>query len=720
MSGEPKPRERRRARCALVLGYAVLALVAGVWFSLDRRPPEWDYANHLEEAVRCAQGLRTGDWGAVLGHSPFYPPLVPCAAGLVYLIVPTDVAAAAVVLMVALGLGILATYLLARPLVGETGGALAALLYGTAPFVVFSTLHFQLDLALTAMVALMLVVARRADGLRQPGWALLGGVTLGLGMLVKPPFLLYVIPALLWLLRGMRDRRGALNGLLLLLLTGAGIALPWYGPRFFGLPTQVAWRSVSAAESVHLDPQTWAALLRYVAWFPSQFGVVAVLVFLVGLAVAIVQRRWWLLVSLGVPFLVFELLRNKNMRYTLPLLPVVAVVAALGWRVLPRWGRLALAAVLALAAALQISVTAFGLPRAAVVPGLGLPLGVASPPVRGNWPLRQILALMARDSGGRPLTVSVVANHPFFSKSNFSYYAVRDGLPFEFVRAWDDTPLGIDYMILKTGDVGPSWTEKKIRHVMTRMEADDSLARVFPVIGQVALPDGSQAIVRARRLTPVGDASPAMVVEAAERAFWRWVDNYARDMAGARMSLSYGADVREGRFARVELSAARVTFAEFQRRRAARLRVEDVRMVFEDVIINPFSAVLAEQMEPLAVGALRLERAVIRADDLARFLSELPKVHTQVRLDHGALEVVIVQSGPDITGRVRVLPTPGARPFALIAEDVRVGPLTLPPALVSWVTRQFDPTGRIARRLAMPVTVGRITIEPSGITISPD
>jgi 4-amino-4-deoxy-L-arabinose transferase-like glycosyltransferase len=703
----------------MALGFATLALVAGTWFSLDRRPPAWDHANHLEEAVRCAQGIKTRDWGAILGHSGFYPPLVPCAAGLVYLMAPTDIASAAVVLVAALGLGMLATYLLACPFVGETGAALAALLYGTAPFVVFSMLHFQLDLPLTAMVALMLAVTQRADGLRHPGWALLGGVTLGLGMLVKPPFLLYVMPALLWLLRGMRDRRGVLHGLLML-LTAMAIALPWYGPRLFGLPTQIAWRSVSASESTHLEPQTWAALVRYVTWFPTQFGVAAAAVFLVGLAVAVVQRRWWLLTSLGGPFLVFELLRNKNLRYTLPLLPVAAVVAALGWRALPRPGRVAMAAVLALVAALQISVTAFDRPRAAQVPGLGLPLGVASPPVRGDWHLRQILALIARDSGGRSVTISVVANHPFFSKSNFSYYALREGLPFEVVRAWDDTPLGIDYMVLKTGDVGPEWTERKIRYVMARLEAEDSLARVFPVIGQFSLPDDSQAIVRVRRLTPVPGASPAVVVEAAERAFWKWIDSYARDVAGGTVRLSYDADVREGRFARVELSAAGVTFAEFQRRRAARLRVEDVRMVFEDVVINPFSAVRTEQLEPLGVGALRLERAVIRADDLARFLGELPKVRTQVRLEHGALEVAVSQFGPDVTGRVRVLPTPGTRPFALIAEDVRVGSLTLPAALVTWVTRQFDPTGRIARRLAMPVTVGRIAIDPAGITISPD
>ena len=179
-------------------------------------------------------------------------------------------------------------------------------------------------------------------------------------MLTKPPFGVYVAPALLWLLRGMRDRRGVIHGLLVLGVSAA-LALPWYGPRLFGLPSQFAWRAVSADETVHLDPRTLMALLQYPGWFPSQFGVAATVVFLVGLAVAVRQRRWWLLVSLLGPFLVFEALRNKNLRYTLPLLPVAAVVAAIGWRALPRPARIAAAIVLAAVAVLQVGATTFDL-----------------------------------------------------------------------------------------------------------------------------------------------------------------------------------------------------------------------------------------------------------------------------------------------------------------------------------------------------------------------
>lgn len=35
---------------ALVAG---LGVVVAIWTSIDRRPPEWDYANHLERALQC-------------------------------------------------------------------------------------------------------------------------------------------------------------------------------------------------------------------------------------------------------------------------------------------------------------------------------------------------------------------------------------------------------------------------------------------------------------------------------------------------------------------------------------------------------------------------------------------------------------------------------------------------------------------------------------------
>jgi len=126
--------------------------VVASWAAIDRRPPEWDHANHLERAVLCACDLRTGDVRAILERSSFYRPLVFCLAGGASMAMPME-AAAALTTAAFLGLGMAAVYLLGRSVAGAPAGVAAALLFATAPFVVFSSLRFQLDLPLAAIIA---------------------------------------------------------------------------------------------------------------------------------------------------------------------------------------------------------------------------------------------------------------------------------------------------------------------------------------------------------------------------------------------------------------------------------------------------------------------------------------------------------------------------------------------------------------------------------------
>ena len=128
---------------------------------------------------------------------------------------------------------------------------------------------------------------------------------LGLGMLTKPPFAVYVLPALVFVAARIRARRGVVNAGLAALIAGA-LALPWYGPRLFGIAPDIAARSFrQAAESGHPDPLTAAALALYPTWFLPQFGFVAVLLFAIGLVVGARRRQWLLLASGLAPFALF-------------------------------------------------------------------------------------------------------------------------------------------------------------------------------------------------------------------------------------------------------------------------------------------------------------------------------------------------------------------------------------------------------------------------------
>ena len=700
--------------------YLALVVVVAVWLAIDRTPPEWDHANHLERAVNCAEDLAQGDVRRIIERSSFYPPIVPCGAALVYRLVPSDAASAQSVVLAFLGLGMAAVYLLGRRLAGSTEGVVAAVVFGCAPFVVFSALRFQLDLPLAAMVALALFVVLQTDGFTRLGWSLAAGVVFGLGMLTKPPFAAYVVvPVLLVAASSDRRRRGAAYAALAILV-GAALSVPWYGPRLFGLLPQITARSFKqAAESGHPDPLTATALLFYPTWLTPELGTLAVLLLLVGLGVAVVRRQWIAIATLLAPIVLFSLLQNKNLRYMLPVLPIAAVFAGMAFGLLPgRQARTVGAVVLALVCAIQVSATALGVPKGVTLPGLGVPLVLESPPRTGDWRHREIMALITKDSRGEPVTVSVVPNDNFFSVSNFRYYGTRDRLPLQFTRAWDGEPIGIEYMILKTGDVGPSWTAEKPKRIAERLRTDEPLARVFPVIGEFQLPDGSTATVRARRLTDAVSVQPAVLARDVQAAVRRALADFSTDVQGLDITLGYDESLLRGHVGRIEIRAASARLGELKRPGSALLRVSDVRMVFEDVLVNPFAVHATGRLSPLDARRAAIQQVTIREADLQAFLKEQKGFKTaSVKLEPGALAFAIGLPGPDVAARVRVLPATD-RPFALSAEHVTVGGLPVPALLVDWVVRTWDPTPRIASRLPLPVAVERIDITPEAIRIS--
>jgi hypothetical protein len=274
-------------------------------------------------------------------------------------------------------------------------------------------------------------------------------------------------------------------------------------------------------------------------------------------------------------------------------------------------------------------------------------------------------------------------------------------------------------MILKTGDIGPSWTAEKPRRIAERLRTDASLGRAFPVIGEFQLPDASTATVRARRLTEAVPVAPAAFAREVEAAVRRAVaDVVAADVQGLQIGLVYDEALLRGHLGRVDIRATAARVGELKRPGSPLLRVSDVQIVFDDVLVNPFSINTTGRLAPLDARRVTLEQVTIREDDLQAFLKEQKGFKTAlVKLEPGALAVVMRLPGPDVAARVRVLPAT-ERPFTLVADHVTVGGIPVPALLVDWVVRTWDPAPRIASRLPVPVTLGRIDITPEAIRIS--
>src|SRR5207237_7647593 len=225
----------------------------------------------------------------------------------------------------------------------------------------------------------------RTEGFTRPGWSAFAGFVFGVGMLTKPPFAAYLLPAIVWVLLRERDRRAVINAALAALVAVA-VSLAWYGPRVIGMPRQLALRPVThGAEEGKPPTLSAAALTFYPTSLFMQLGVIATALLLAGIVVALVRRDGLVVVAFVAPFVLFTLLRNKDLRYTLPLLPLAAVlggmaVAALG----PHLRRVALG-VLVLGGVVQVSAVAWAVPPSRTLAGRGVAGALPSRPARRDW-----------------------------------------------------------------------------------------------------------------------------------------------------------------------------------------------------------------------------------------------------------------------------------------------------------------------------------------------
>ncbi|OGL21248.1 MAG: hypothetical protein A3K12_14150 [Candidatus Rokubacteria bacterium RIFCSPLOWO2_12_FULL_71_19] len=716
----------RRDGVLLALLLLFLAAVTAAWVMLDRRPPEWDHANHLERAVACHRILAEPGRdraGEIIAMSSFYPPVVACAAGLLYFLFAIVPLTAQAVIWGFLAVGTLAVYGIGRRLLDAEAGLVAAFLLGMAPFVVFSLTNFQLDLPLAAMVAVTLYALVRAEGFSRLGWSVLTGVALGLGMLTKPPFAAYVLPPLAWCAWGAfraPDRGPRLRRLLLALGIGLVIALPWYGPRLVGLPMQILNRSFKqAAESGHAPALTTGSLLYYPRVFQPQFGLLAAPLAACGLwALRRMPRARGLLWSAMLPLVVFLLIQNKNLRYTLPLLPAAALAAAAGLqRLAPAWRR-GLTWSCLLLGVVQVSSAAFALPPPPAVPPLLGAVVFSRAPDRGDWRQREALEAILRAAGGRPARVAVVPNDNYFSLSNFRYAAVRERLPLTLTRAWDGSPLGVQFVILKTGDQGPDFASEKPDRIMAAFGGGDPwLAAAFPVITEFPLPDGSRGMVRMRRLLPVAGLRAEEVARRLHQSAAGFLGDHAREVLGLTVSLEYRPEaLLRGEVDRLVIEADSALVGEFARNRPA-LRLRNIRLSLAGLLFHPQRLVDTGRIEMLDLEGLSAERLTVTESDLLHFLRAQKRFNrVDLRLGDGSADVRLGWAGPTLSARVRLSPGLDGSPFGLRAEALRVAGMGVPGPLVGWVMRHLDPAPRL-RRLPVKVLLAPVSILPGRIEV---
>jgi len=539
----------------LLLAFIFLIVSAStiVWTLRDRTPPAWDPSDHITYGYDYYRLLAHADLSGFAREfftvRHYYAPLVHLITALVFLVFGASRLTGIAVNLLSLAAMMWAVAWISRRLYTKAFVAegrdndppAASVLVSVLPALIAAGYHFSawlihdafLDFPLTAAVTVALALLIRADDFRVQRHALAFGVAAGLGMLVKQTFAffllfpaLYVVARVLW----TRDRRAILN-LSLAVVVLIAIAAVWYGPHLQDVIAIYRENQQAAVNENEAPLYSFDSNFFYVhALISMQMQLPLAVVFAAGLIYSLIRLGkqsvilyLWLLSGI----VCFSLVANKDVRYTVPVLPAAALIsmcwlgesASLIAKLNGAARRVAVVLKVALVAAIAgwafVSFFNAQWPR----PGWGTAIdtpryrwmvfsrnyyGFDHRPLQDDWSVPEIVGALSRPTGPPPV-LGVIVNLPYLNPSSLSLFSrllgeQRAASPLLDVR-WVVEPSMIDriqdcdYILVRTGLDKADWVakierdvEKLLRDNPNEFARDNS----FPI----PLPDAEAVIYR--------------------------------------------------------------------------------------------------------------------------------------------------------------------------------------------------------------------------------
>ena len=357
-------RTLRRHQVPLVLGLVTLVhLVAAVWWlGLDTLDVYWvpdDFA-HVAGLFQLSTSLELGGPGAALrylveinSHYPFLAHYPPALAAQLLGSAALSARAANVVYFVLL---LVCVHGIGKRCHGRQAGLLAAVLVSLTPAVYGGWRTIGLDFPSLCATPLAILCLLRCHGFRRVGPSVAVGLAAGLATLLKAQSLFFILgPALLVLggaarrawPQGALARRQLATGVLAALLSFLALTSIWWAGRLGYFWEQLA--SHATGQGMHHfegDVSLWGGVKYYFATLPylAPALLVVVSLALLPLFFKYARHRHVILIWIVLPLLIHVVFKLRHYRYLFPLVPAVALLAAIGLVSLrPRWRGVAVA-----------------------------------------------------------------------------------------------------------------------------------------------------------------------------------------------------------------------------------------------------------------------------------------------------------------------------------------------------------------------------------------
>lgn len=296
-----------------------------IWLAIDKTPPAWDQAAHIRSTVLVSNYFAGTFWGGLVDlirSFGGYPPLIYFLGGAWASVLGVGVMQISFLNTIFLVLAIWGVYKLSKEKL------LAAVIFSLMPVIYDISRNFLLDLPLTVFVVWGLYFWIKSEDLKKDKYSLGLLLMLVFASLTKLNGFIYFLPIGLWIVLNNYKKidvwmRLIIGGAIYLVAVGW-----WWGINFqniYQYLTGLAGQGEKLTDPMNLlDWVTWIHYFRL--FFLHQAGpilaVVAVISwFKIPKTAENKKLIWWAVVV----YVIFTIIKNKDFRFTMPLLPLVAV-----------------------------------------------------------------------------------------------------------------------------------------------------------------------------------------------------------------------------------------------------------------------------------------------------------------------------------------------------------------------------------------------------------
>jgi len=304
-----------------------------IYFKLDNVPPLNDQAHHLTNRDYFINFFKSFNLKELKPYTKdCYPPFFYICGAFFYFLTGNNILSCIITNSFFYLILLISIFFIGKKILDYKLGIIACLVISLYPYIYAATRVFLIDFALTSIVTLSICLMVYSNEFSNVKMAILFGVTCLLGMLTKQSFFFYICGPLIFnVVTALKLDSAKIKNLFIIFIIGLFIPL-LYSYLFWFKTVNNLFKT--SFQGVYFVPQNgWTAIFYYFKILPDQITWLFLIVFIFSILIYIFHKdynknillSWFLL-----PNIFLSLIPIKDTKYTLPLLPAIALISAWG------------------------------------------------------------------------------------------------------------------------------------------------------------------------------------------------------------------------------------------------------------------------------------------------------------------------------------------------------------------------------------------------------